>query len=147
MKIKSSGKQAWMALKVDMSKAYDRVEWCFLETVLLRMGFDMKIVKLYTACITSIQYQITHAGHVFGSIIPSRGIRQGDPLSSYLFLICIEGLTSLMQHYERRGLIQGIKVARSAPSISNMFFADDCFIFCKTSTDYASTIQSMLGVF
>lgn len=92
------------------------------------------------ACITSVQYQIAHAGRVFGSITPSRGIRQGDPLSSYLFLVCIEGVTALMQQFERRNLIQGVKVARNAPSISNMFFADDCFLFCKASTDSARTI-------
>lgn len=79
--------------------------------------------------------------------MPSRGIRQGDPLSSYLFLICIEGLTSLIRSYERRGLLQGIKVARSAPPISHMFFADDCCIFCKADVECASRVQEIFHIF
>lgn len=114
MKRKTTGKQGWMALKIDMSKAYDRVEWDFLAAVLNKMGFDHKAIQLFMACVSSVQYQVSHAGRLFGSITPSRGIRQGDPLSSYLFLICIEGLTSLIREYEGKGLIQGIKVARTA---------------------------------
>ncbi|KAL8126087.1 hypothetical protein AgCh_013389 [Apium graveolens] len=147
MKRKSTGKQGWMALKVDMSKAYDRVEWGFLAAVLARLGFDPKVIRLYMACISSVTYQIAHAGRVFGSITPSRGIRQGDPLSSYLFLICIEGLTSFIQRYESRGMIKGIKVARTAPSVTHMLFADDCYIFCKANVDCAKQVQTMLSVF
>ncbi|XP_074327095.1 uncharacterized protein LOC141665037 [Apium graveolens] len=147
MKRKTTGKQAWMALKLDMSKAYDRVEWNFLEAVLNKMGFSNKVIQLFMACMSSVNYQINHAGRTFGSIIPSRGLRQGDPLSSYLFLICIEGFTSIIHDYENRNLIQGIKVARSAPSISHMFFADDCYIFCKASEDSANHILQMLNIF
>ncbi|KAL8118945.1 hypothetical protein AgCh_016437 [Apium graveolens] len=147
MKRKTTGKQGWMALKIDMSKAYDRVEWDFLATVLIKLGFDHKVVSMYMACISSVTYQVAHVGKVFGSIIPSRGIRQGDPLSSYLFLICIEGLTSFIHSYERRGLLQGIRVAHSAPSISHIFFADDCYIFCKADVTCAGHVQDMLQTF
>lgn len=106
MKRKTKGKEGWMALKLDMSKAYDRVEWGFLEAVLRKMGFDHKLVKLFMTCITSVCYQITHAGRSFGSIVPKRGIRQGDPLSSYLFLICMEGFTTLIDEFERKKIDQ-----------------------------------------
>lgn len=82
MKRKSRGKKRWMALKVDMSKAYDRVEWGFLAAVLMKMGFDQRIVDMYMACVSSVSYQFAHAGRVFGSINPPHGTRQGDPLSS-----------------------------------------------------------------
>lgn len=62
LKGKTTGKRAWMALKVDMSKAYDHIERDFLEAVLLKMGFDLRMVKLYMACITSVNYQIAHVG-------------------------------------------------------------------------------------
>ncbi|XP_074342605.1 uncharacterized protein LOC141680216 [Apium graveolens] len=141
---KSKGKQSWMALKIDMSKTYDRVEWSYLAAVLEKMGFDQKVITLVMSCISSVEYRLSHAGRMFGSITPSRGIRQGDPLSSYLFLLCIEGFSSLIQKYESRKLIQGIKVAQKAPSISHILFADDCYVFCKASMDSATHILEML---
>lgn len=84
---------------------------------------------------------------MFGSITLQHGIRQGDPLSSYMFLICIEGFTALIRDYERRQLLKGVKVARTTPSISHMFFADDNFIFCKTTTQSADHILQMLKNF
>lgn len=68
-------------------------------------------------------------------------------MSSYLFLICTEGFTSLIQDYKRRGKIKGIRVARSAPSISHMFFADDSYIFCKADEDNANQVAEMLCTF
>lgn len=99
------------------------------------------------SCVMSAKYQITHAGREFGSIISERGIRHGDPLSSYLFLICTEGLTALIKKYERSGLIQGVKVARGAPSLTHMFFADDSYVFCKADTSNAEQVVHMLLVF
>lgn len=115
MKRKDKGKESWMALKLDMSKAYDRVEWRFLEAALQKLGFDSRVINLFMSCISSVSYQISHAGRSVGPIIPARGLRKGDPLSSYLFLICTEGLTALIHDYEQQKKITGLKVARSAP--------------------------------
>lgn len=147
LKRKTKGKQYWMALKIDMSKAYDRVEWNYLAAILEKLGFDHRVVNLFMACISSVKYKFSHAGRTFGSITPSRGIRQGDPLSSYLFLLCIEGFTALIRKYESRGIIQGIKVAQRAPSISHILFADDCYVFCKASLESANRVIEMLHLF
>lgn len=147
MKRKKDGKTGWMALKLDMSKAYDRVEWGFLEAMLIKIGFNTKLVNMFMECITSAKYQIVHAGKEFGRIIPERGIRQGDPLSSYLFLICMEGFTSLIKKYEQRRLLNGIRVARGAPILSHMFFADDSYIYSKASSEDAAQIINLLNVF
>lgn len=77
MKRKNKGKKAWMALKLDMSKAYDIVEWGFLEAVLSKLGFHRKLVEMFLEFFRSARYQISHAGKLFGTIIPERGIRQG----------------------------------------------------------------------
>lgn len=111
------------------------------------MGFDRKIINLYMSCMSSVQYQISHAGKYFGSIVPEQGLRQGDPLSSYLFHICIEGLSALLRDSENRKLLKGIKVDHSAPSISHIFFADDAYIFCKASTESVDHILQISSVF
>jgi hypothetical protein len=87
-----------MGLKLDMRKAYDRVEWTFLEAVMRRLGFSSQWVKLVMTCIRSVSYAIVVNGQPTRRIIPSRGIRQMDPLSPYLFLLCAEALNSLLRH-------------------------------------------------
>lgn len=86
-----------MTLKIDISKAYDRVERGFLSAMLQNLGFDDKIITLFLACVNSARYKITHGGREFNSIVPGRWIRQANPLSSYLFLICTKGFTSLIR--------------------------------------------------
>ncbi|XP_062100071.1 uncharacterized protein LOC133805941 [Humulus lupulus] len=147
MKRKTKGKQGFMALKLDMSKAYDRVEWGYLRAVLGRLGFSQKLIALLMKCVTSARYQISHAGKEFGHIVPERGLRQGDPLSSYLFIICTEGFSALLRTYERRKLIRGIQVARGAPVISHMLFADDSYIFCKATSENAAHVSHLLTIF
>ena len=70
-----------MALKLDMSKAYDRVEWILLEKIMNRLGFDEKWRKLVMQCVTTVTYSVRINGKPKGHIILTRGIHQGDPLS------------------------------------------------------------------
>lgn len=147
MKRKVSGKTGWMALKLDMSNAYDRFEWNFLRVLLEKMGFDIKLVGMLLEYVTSVRYMINHVGMEFGNIVPSRGIRQGDPLSSYLFLICMEDLTPLIQLKERRKMIKGIHVVRGAQIISHMFFSNDSYIYCKAKSGDATQVVNMLKVY
>ena len=125
MKHHQLGKTGFMALKLDMSKAYDRVEWGFMEGLLQKMGFHEKWVALMMMCITTVSYSILINGEPTGTIYPSRGIRQGDPLSPYLFLLCIESLHGLINQAMLSGNIRGISICRNGPRLTHLFFVDN----------------------
>ena len=144
LKRKRQGKHGTAALKIDMSKAYDRIEWGFLQDMMLKMGFDARWVKLIMLCVTTVRYSVLRENREVGPIIPSRGLRQGDPLSPYLFILCAEGFSSLIKRYERLGLLHGVKVARSAPEVTHLFFADDSFLFFRANQAEASAVKQIL---
>ncbi|XP_060969479.1 uncharacterized protein LOC133036764 [Cannabis sativa] len=96
------------------------------------------------ALVVSVRYLIISGGQHLGPIAPSRGIRQGDPLSPYLFIICVEGPSSLIRKYETKGWIKGCQVARGAPHITHMFFADDSYLYCRALESEAQRIMTLL---
>jgi hypothetical protein len=145
MKCKTKGKIGEVALKINISKAYDRVDWSYLMNVMRKMGFCEKWVKWIQMCLVSVQYTVTVNEERVGPIIPGRGLRQGDPLSPYLFILCAEGLTSLIKKYEGRGDIHGVKVCRGAPSLSHLLFADDCFLFFRADAREAHCMKQILN--
>ncbi|CAB4268750.1 unnamed protein product [Prunus armeniaca] len=141
---RTHGRQGYMALKLDMSKAYDRVEWNFLESLMLVMGFDRRWVQLIMACLTSVSYSFLLNGNPVGYVIPQRGLRQGDPLSPYLFLLCAEAFSGLIVQAEQNGTLHGVSLCRGAPTVSHLFFADDSFLFLKASQSGCAQLKQIL---
>uniref|UniRef100_A0A2N9J9T5 Non-specific serine/threonine protein kinase n=2 Tax=Fagus sylvatica TaxID=28930 RepID=A0A2N9J9T5_FAGSY len=145
MSTQRHGKSGHMVLKLDMSKAYDRVEWIYLESIMLKMGFQSSWVNLIMGCVCSISFSILVNGSPHGYFTPSRGLRQGDPLSPYLFLLCAEGLHGLLSQAESRGQIQGISLCRNGPRLTHLFFADDCLLFCKENKTECDAFLQILN--
>ncbi|XP_030923468.1 uncharacterized protein LOC115950404 [Quercus lobata] len=113
MHCKKSGKKGFLALKLDISKAYDRIEWNFLRNIMLRLGFP----------------------------------KQGDPLSPYLFLLCAEGFTALLDRAKEEGRLHGVSICWRAPTISHLLFADDSLLFCQANQDDVRCISDALQLF
>lgn len=118
-----------MALKIDINKAFDRVDWNYLLAVMIKMWFHQKWVDWMKLCLGSAQFSVMVNEDSLGPISPRRGLRQGDQLSPYLFIICTEGLSSLLKKSERSGELHGIKVCKGVPVLSHLLLVDDCFCF------------------
>lgn len=134
----------FMALKLDMSKAYDRIEWDFLACVMIRMGFWASWISRVMHCVTTVKYSFLVNGVASEVVVPKRGLRQGDPLSPYLFLLCAEGLGKLIEKAHNDNLLHGISISRRAPVLSHLLFADDSMVFARANVREADAIMGIL---
>jgi hypothetical protein len=128
-----------------MHKAYDRVEWSFLEKIMLKLGFDQRWVKLIMACVKSVKYRVCFNSVETDTISPTRGLRQGDPLSPYLFLMVAKGLSCMLKGAKERGDLEGVRVCREAPVISHLLFADDSIILMHADKKNADCLMDILN--
>jgi hypothetical protein len=127
-----------------MAKAYDRIEWPFLEKTLITMGFPSRLVQTIMRCVSTVSFSILINGNPSPNFKPQRGIRQGDPLSPYLFIICAEVLSSLITQLQISNKIKGIAIATNAPHITHLFFADDSILFCRAKATEATHLMAAL---
>lgn len=129
MDTRLKGKKGYMAIKLDMSKAYDRVEWQFLEEIIKRLSFADHWISLLMKCVRSV----TYSGNPMGCISLSKGLRQGDSLSPYLFLLCAKGLCSMLSRAEGDGRITRVPISHRGTKLSHLFFTDDSLLFCHAN--------------
>ena len=143
---KSKG-DGFMAIKLDMSKAYDRVEWGYLESSMRRMGFYDKWINLMMICVKIVTYSILVNDEPHGLIQPTRGIRQGDLLSPFLFLLCTEGLHGLITKAAADGDLRGFSICKDGPKLTHLFFADDSLLFCRSNELECQKILNLLDMY
>ncbi|XP_056695811.1 uncharacterized protein [Spinacia oleracea] len=145
---KSNSKIGWCALKLDMEKAYDRIEWDFLWATLEAFGFPSQWIQWVKACVTSVSYSLKINGATTEHFSPSRGVRQGDPLSPYLFILCMEVfifMLNLKTSNPKNGV--RIKVAPGSPKIPCLLFADDSLLFCKATNSACQILRNTINDF
>ena len=127
---RKKGRKGHMAITLDISKAYNRVEWTFLQRMMVKLGFDPNWVHLAMETVTTASYSILINGEPKGFVTPTQGIRQGDPLSPYLFLLCAEGLSALLRKAREAGVLKGIKSSQHGVWVTHLLFANDILLFC-----------------
>ncbi|GMI93153.1 hypothetical protein HRI_002984600 [Hibiscus trionum] len=140
---KKKGKIGWMALKIDLEKAYDIFEWKFVHETLVELNIPIALINLIMHCVTSVSTQVLWNGSVFETFNPSRGIRQGDLLSPYLFVLCMERPTHAIQGGIELGAWKPIKLSRNEPQLSHLFFANDLVIFAETSLEQVDMVKQV----
>ena len=94
-----------------------------------------------------MKYQVLFNGQPRGNITPERGLRQGDPLSPFIFILCTEVLVSLLNHVENQGRITGMHISRANPSVSHLLFADNSLIFCKRMPRECDEVMKVLKTY
>ncbi|XP_056691659.1 uncharacterized protein [Spinacia oleracea] len=141
------GKGYLASVKMDMSKAYDRVYWIFLLKVLRAYGFPNHWIHLIHQCISTVSYKVLINGCTSDQFRPKCGIRQGDPLSTFPFLFCMEMFSRMLQMGSDLFSFQGINITRGSPKISHIFFADDALLFFKADRGSCSNITNIVNRF
>ncbi|CAL5338788.1 unnamed protein product [Camellia sinensis] len=145
---KKSG-QMGLILKLDFEKAYDSVNWDCLLDMMSRFGFGIKWRKWIQECLCSSRISVLVNGPPTSEFTPGKGLRQGDPLSPFLFNIVAEGLNMLLQRACSAGLISGAVLGQNGSSVtvSHLQFADDTIIFYKADVVEVLVIKRILRCF
>lgn len=112
-----------------------------------KLGFSLKWINLIMMCVSSVSYSFLVNNSPRGYVLPSKGLRQGDPISPYLFLCCAECLSSLFANMEHSGLIQGISICPLAPPINQLLFAYDFFILSKAKWTNCNVVKNSLACY
>jgi hypothetical protein len=132
-----------LIFKVDFHKAFDTVQWDYLEQVMRHMGFGEKWINLIKICISTAKLSVLINGSPSKEFLMGRGIRQGDPLSLFLFLIVVEGLSVLFQRATTNDLFKGITFG-DIFCLSHLQYADDTLIFMPANLHMVKTVKRIL---
>ena len=128
-----------IVFKIDFEKAYDHVSWGFLDHVLEKKGFSPRWRKWIKSCLSTVSFAVLVNGNTKGWVKASRGLRQGDPLSFFLFTLVTDVLSKMLLRVEERNSLEGFRVGRNRTRVSHLQFADDTIFFFSTCGRTASS--------
>ncbi|GKV37715.1 hypothetical protein SLEP1_g45710 [Rubroshorea leprosula] len=147
LQLKKSGKHCVLALKLDIRKAYDSVDWHSLEHILRAHGFCEQWIHMVMQCVSTVSYTVGINGNQTPIFVPQRRLRQGDSLSPYLYLFIADLLSRLLMAATIEKKIFGYTIRRRSPTISHLFFADDFLVFCRAIVEEVSHLQTILQLY
>ncbi|KAG8373235.1 hypothetical protein BUALT_Bualt11G0002600 [Buddleja alternifolia] len=144
---RSKNKKGGMIIKLDLEKVYDKTNWDFFEQTLHFFELPPHLLEFIIFCVKCVKPRVLWNGKPFPSISPSYGLSQGDPLSPYLFVICVGCLSYLIEHSVEEGTWKPISVCRGGPKLSHVFVADDLIFLAQETRDNAINIDKLMGEF
>ena len=139
-------RNGYVAIKLDLEKAHDRLKWSFIKETLEFFQLPPTFIALIMNMISSTQFHILWNETPFPKVVPSRGVRQGDPLSPYLFILCLERLSIKLEKVIQARLLHFINF-RNRVRLSHLFFANDIFLFTKTKARDCKNLRRILHHF
>lgn len=141
------GRTGGMIAKIDLEKAYDRVDWNYLRKVLLVTEFSSSIQNLIMSIVSSTKLQVCWNGESLAAFTPSRGLSQGDPLSPYLFVLCMETLYFRIQRAVQNREWSLLQFVKGGTPLSHLFFANDLLLFGQASYSQTRVKEHILESF
>ncbi|GKV42785.1 hypothetical protein SLEP1_g50152 [Rubroshorea leprosula] len=144
--VKKRKKPAFV-FKADFEKAYDCVDWSFLDWMMERCGFGTKWRGWITECLSNARISVLVNGSPTMEVEVGKGLRQADPLSPFLFLLIAEGLQGLIQRAVTEGMLHGIEIRKQGMSVSLLQFADDTIIMGRADVENIRMVKDVLRWF
>ncbi|GJS96023.1 reverse transcriptase domain, reverse transcriptase zinc-binding domain protein [Tanacetum coccineum] len=140
-------KEKGLVFKVDFEKAYDSINWIFILDLMKRMGFGEKLCKWVEICLRSATMSILVNGFPSEEFGLERGVRQGDPLSPFLFILAAEGLNAIVTEAVEKGIFRGVVVGANKVTVSYLQYADDAIFFGEWNKENAKALMCILKCF
>ncbi|GJV76117.1 reverse transcriptase domain, reverse transcriptase zinc-binding domain protein [Tanacetum coccineum] len=136
-----------LIFKVDFEKAYDSLNWRFLIDIMKKMRFGDRWCKWVDSCLRSSTMSILVNGSPTNEFCLERGVRQGDPLSHFLFILAAEGLNAIVSEAVEKGVFKGVKIGRNNVVVSHLQYADDTIFFGEWNKENAKVLMCILKCF
>lgn len=136
-----------MVLKIDLEKGFHKLEWSFIKDTHKFFGFPPKLSKLILSCISTSSIVVLVNSRKTSFFNPSRGIRQGDSISSYIFIMCIERLSRGIEIEVKSKNWNPVSISHGGPKLSHLFFANDLTLIARVSAQKCHSIVNFLTIF